>query len=343
MRLGTVIELVETGQLAVLLSMARAVRVYYRVPFLASCIENGVLALLRGGPVPIERIAASLALPPGSQAGLRAWLEFGVRLGELRQSPAGFALRSQLARRLAAPENDAAAAFVVEAARLHARYVTDTPARLRAGRPFTLADQDGRLVARSSRLLEPFVREAIDAVVPAHGPVRLLDIGCGSGTYLRHAAERNPELHALGLELQADVAAFARENLVRWNLAGRVTIEVGDVRDRTPAPAFDVVLLLNNVNYFPVADRVAVLRHVRGFLRAGGRLLVTIGCAGSAAVDILNLWGAMTAGCGALPSPDELAAHLEAAGFSAVRRRGLIPGYGYFAFCGSVEARAAGP
>jgi len=37
---------------------------------------------------------------------------------------------------------------------------------------FTLADQDGRMIARSSRLVEPFIFEALAGVVPEHGPVQ---------------------------------------------------------------------------------------------------------------------------------------------------------------------------
>jgi hypothetical protein len=122
----------------------------------------------------------------------------------------------------------------------------------------------------------------------------------------------------------------------------RVTIEARDVRAYAAPAAFDLVFLLNNLNYFPLEGRVDVLRHVRGLVRPGGRVLVTIGCAGSEATDLLNLWGATTTGCSPLPTPDEMVGQLRAAGFDPVRRRSLIPGYGYLAFVGHVAASAAG-
>jgi SAM-dependent methyltransferase len=77
-----------------------------------------------------------------------------------------------------------------------------------------------------------------------------------------------------------------------------------DVRTRAPHADFDLATLHNNIYYFPVVERVAVLRHVQAFLKPGGRLLVTTVCRGpGVAVDILNLWGAMTSGCGRLPAP----------------------------------------
>src|SRR5437867_2674560 len=242
-----------------------------------------------------DRPAGRLA-DPSMRDGLEAWLRVGVGLGELRAGPSGYGLRGALARKLTDPRHDAAAALVEEAARLHSVWLLESPARLRAGRRFTLADQDGRLVARSSRLVEPFVCEAIDDVVPRAGPVRLLEIGCGSAVYIRHAAGRNPELTALGLELQPEVAALAAENVSAWGLARRVAIEAGDVMARAAEAAFDLATLHNNIYYFPVEDRMRVLRHVRAFLGPGGRLLLTTLCQGKGVgVDILDRWAATTA------------------------------------------------
>ena len=62
------------------------------------------------------------------------------------------------------------------------------------------------------------------------GVASLLEIGCGSGFYIKYAASRNPSLAALGLELQPNVADVARRNISEWDLQGRVRIEVGDIR-----------------------------------------------------------------------------------------------------------------
>src|SRR5262249_13722996 len=152
-------------------------------------------------------------------------------------------------------EQDPVAALFEEAGVFHHRWITEATDRVHDGRPFASDDVPGELVARSSRTVEPFVREAVEDVIPAHGPVRLLEIGCGSGIHIRHAAACNPELRALGLELEPDVAALARENVRRWNLEDRVEIEQGDFRERAPTPDFDVATLHNNIYYFPVPER----------------------------------------------------------------------------------------
>ena len=179
------------------------------------------------------------------------------------------------------------------------------------------------------------MREAVQDVVPLRGAVRLLEIGCGSGQHIRTAAERNPELRAIGVEIAPAAVALARDNVRAWGLEDRVQIEESDVRLREPDGAFDLVTLHNNIYYFPVDRRTALLAHVRGFLRRGGHLLLTTAArGGSPTTELLNLWGAMTAGCGRLPGREELRGQLHDARFATVRLRRLIPGeriYSYVA------------
>jgi SAM-dependent methyltransferase len=333
MTLRTFWRLVRQSDLSVLLRIGRLQREYYRLCFLSAAAQEGLLARLADGPLTFEQLAAEYAPDPARHEGLRAWLGFGVRLGELRNDGGRYALRSWLARRLAQPGHDAAAALIEEAGTLHHALLLQGLGRLRAGRGFTLADQHGALIARSSRLLEPFVYEAVGAAIPPTGAVRLLEIGCGSGTYIRRAATLNPQLTAVGLELQPVVAEQARANLRAWGLAQRVTVEVGDVRARPAEPSFDVATLHNNIYYFPVAERPQLLAHVRGFLRAGGRLLITTACQGGRPeADVLNVWAALTEGCGRLPAAAELEQQLHAAGYANARSRRLVPGQSYYAF-----------
>jgi 4-hydroxy-2,2'-bipyrrole-5-carbaldehyde O-methyltransferase len=64
---------------------------------------------------------------------------------------------------------------------------------------------------------------------------------------LRYAANRNPSLTALGIELQSDVAELARTNIRSWALESRIEIEEGDIRSKTSREQFDIATLYNNI------------------------------------------------------------------------------------------------
>jgi cyclopropane fatty-acyl-phospholipid synthase-like methyltransferase len=153
---------------------------------------------------------------------------------------------------------------------------------------------------------------------------------------LRYAAQRNPQLTGVGIELQKDVAEHARRNVEEWHLGHRIVIEVADVRDKGPTPEFDLVTLHNNVYYFPTEEREKLFKHLMGFLKSDGVLLLTTGCqGGSYGLELLNLWASVTQGCGPLPTRDELTSQLTTAGFASVTARSLIPGDAYYSFLAS--------
>jgi 4-hydroxy-2,2'-bipyrrole-5-carbaldehyde O-methyltransferase len=324
--------LLRGGRLTALLGVGAELKSFYKLAYLAAAGEAGLLNRLAAGPVTFDSLADFFAAHGQGKEALEAWLQMGVRLRLLSLGPRGYALRG-LARALARPENDPALAMVEEVAGLHHKLISGTLPMLRSGDLWSLADQDGELIARSSRVLEAFQAEVIERAIPERSALRLLEIGCGSGVYLRYAATRNLSLTALGLELQPAVAEMARRNLRSWDLEDRVKVEDGDFRARAPGEQFDIATLYNNIYYFPVEERVALLQRIGSFLRPGGFLLLTTCCqGGSLATEALNLWGAATRGAGRLPGEQELVDQLRQAGFSGVKTKNLLPGDRFVAF-----------
>ncbi|HZZ39390.1 MAG TPA: methyltransferase domain-containing protein [Acidobacteriaceae bacterium] len=332
MLLKPFIRMLRDGRLTALLGVGSGLKPFYKLTYLAAAGEAGLLTRLAAGPATLESLAEFFAVAGQGREALEAWLQMGIRLRLLRLEPRGYALRG-LAKMLARPENDAALAMVEEVAGLHHKLLLATLPKLRSGELWSLGDQDGELIARSSRVLEAFQTEVMQRTFPAKGAVRLLEIGCGSGIYLRHAAGRNPSLTALGLELQPAVAEAARRNVKSWGLEGRVIVEDGDIRAKAPGERFDIATLYNNIYYFPVEERVALLEHVRSFLRPGGfLLLITLCQGGSLGGEALNLWGAATNGAGRLPAEDEMKSQFRQAGYGQVATINLIPGDRFMAF-----------
>jgi cyclopropane-fatty-acyl-phospholipid synthase len=95
---------------------------------------------------------------------------------------------------------------------------------------------------------------------------RLLDIGCGWGALVIHAA-RHYGVRATGITLSEQQAAFARERVARENLQDRVRIEVCDYRTLGAAESFDKIASVGMVehvglerlpDYFTAAYRALV-------------------------------------------------------------------------------------
>lgn len=140
----------------------------------------------------------------------------------------------------------------------------------------------------------------------------------------------------MGVEVQPDVAEMARTLLVERGLQERAEVLCGDIRGMEPQASFDLATLHNNIYYFPVQERAALLARVRAFLKPGGRLLLTTGCrGGSAFMAVLDLWGAITDGCGRLDTAADLTRHLEQAGFRSIQASSLLPGDSFYAFVAS--------
>lgn len=334
MGLKAIGEIIRKKELFLFLTASGLVTSFYRLSYIGALINNGFLKILEEKPVPFDELAKQVGVDEEHFGALEAWLGAGMRLKEIGLEERGYTLKG-ISKKLARVGNDSFLAIVQEVTSLHHRLILETPQKLRDGERWTLDDQDGEIIARSSRILEPFQREAIDATFPAGQPLTLLEVGCGSGIYLKYAAERNPQLSAIGVELQPSVVEMARRNLAGWGLEERVKIESGDIRGKTFEHPFDIVTLYNNIYYFPVSERVALLEHLRGYLKPDGFLVLITGCqGGGAAMDILNLWGAATQGCDRLPYVEEMTKQLETAGFVNVKAKNLLPGDSFYMFVG---------
>jgi cyclopropane-fatty-acyl-phospholipid synthase len=100
---------------------------------------------------------------------------------------------------------------------------------------------------------------------------RVLDIGCGWGSFALHAASVHG-VKVCGITLSEPQAALARERAVSAGLADRIEIRVADYRDLI-GEQFDAIASIGMVEHVGSANIDAYARLVAGALRPGGRLL----------------------------------------------------------------------
>ncbi|MCE5210456.1 MAG: methyltransferase domain-containing protein [Deltaproteobacteria bacterium] len=338
MNLKTFASLMKGSKILVLLRFKLMFSSFYRLNFFASMVDTVILERLARGPVTAESLLEDIGNDPSLRHAIESWLGLGVRLGMLKKSNKKYCLRGFLAKRLARPENDAIRALVREVASLHHFYIMQTPAKLARNDLWTASDQYNEhadFVARSSRNLEPFLFEFIDRFFPGSGSGRLLEVGCGHAGYIMYALGRNRDLSAIGLELDPQVAESARNAVRVRGLEDRVTILAQDVREFHAHEQFDILTLYNNIYYFPVEERVKLLKYLKHLLKPNGRIVITTGCVnGSIEFELVNLIHASTRGWGRLPDREEMLHQMFEAGFERNSAIDLLPGSKYYAFTG---------
>jgi cyclopropane-fatty-acyl-phospholipid synthase len=100
---------------------------------------------------------------------------------------------------------------------------------------------------------------------------RLLDVGCGWGGMVRHAAEHYG-VRALGVTLSREQATWAQERIKRDGLDHLAEVRHLDYRD-VPETDFDAVSAIGLIEHIGVKNYPAYFSFLRDKLRPGGRLL----------------------------------------------------------------------
>jgi len=100
---------------------------------------------------------------------------------------------------------------------------------------------------------------------------RVLDVGCGFGSFAIHAAARHG-VRVLGITLSAPQAEFARRRAKELGVDGQVEFRVADYRQLDEEP-FDAVASIGMVEHVGEERIDLYARQLARLLRPGGRLL----------------------------------------------------------------------
>jgi trans-aconitate methyltransferase len=153
----------------------------------------------------------------------------------------------------------------------------------------------------------------VDLLDPQPGE-RIIDLGCGTGTFTAEIAERGAEV--LGIDGNPEMIARAAA------LYPRLSFAIGDAHDFTTSEPYDAVAS-NAALHWMTRDPDAVIARVHDALRHGGRFVGELGGAGNCAELIAAMqtaWRVFGLGEPELPwyfpSPAEYATRLEAGGFT---------------------------
>jgi cyclopropane-fatty-acyl-phospholipid synthase len=100
---------------------------------------------------------------------------------------------------------------------------------------------------------------------------RVLDVGCGWGSFALHAAERHG-VHVTGITLSPSQAERARQRVAEARLEDRVEIRLQDYRELDGEP-FDAIASIGMVEHVGEAQIDVYAQQLARLLKPGGRLL----------------------------------------------------------------------
>ena len=130
------------------------------------------------------------------------------------------------------------------------------------------------IFSRGEQTLEAAQRAKLELVCTKLGlrtGERVLDVGCGWGSFALHAAGEHGA-HVIAITLSEPQAALARERAAAARLADRIEIRVADYRDLS-GEQFDAIASIGMVEHVGSANIDAYARQLATTLRPGGRLL----------------------------------------------------------------------
>jgi 4-hydroxy-2,2'-bipyrrole-5-carbaldehyde O-methyltransferase len=325
------LKLLRLPHLAAQAGIDRDIHAAIRLNFLYAACASGLLRQLRQWKQRSE-------LEPQFET-LDAMLDVGVAVGELKRDGNRYRISGKRALAVSGQDGDSLAALIEEFVTCHAAVYQDFGnLSAQSGKGNYLAGK-GELIARSSRVLEPFMVEFVKSQVAGKGPLTMLEVGCGSGIYLHHAASANPLATGIGIDLQKDVVAETSQRLVEWGLAPRFRVMYADIRQtcaETTGP-FDLITLYNNIYYFPETQRVRLLVLLRERLKPGGKLAVVSLFAGTTVVAAnFELVLRSTVGCAPMGTVENFVSQLHESGFREVTTMRLIPVQPFFGVTASL-------
>lgn len=301
-----------------------------RVHLLKTGVHLGLFEALReprGAPELADRLGLASDL-------VLAWLRAAHAQGLVALQGGRYRLRSFVTWLLDAPQAPTLHALIDQAADGYGPVLASLPELLKgAERPEFGSSSEAVRVAAITRLVEKPALRALARVPGTRSARRVLDVGCGFGSYLAGLLQRYRDCQGLGIELDPAVAEEARRTLREAQVSRRAEVRVGDFMTlELPKGNFDLVLVNHGLYYFPPPQRMSLLRRARGRLSEHGTLAIQTAAlprgalaralgttSWMATADLYlrahrNLYG--------LPDPEQLRSMLVECGF---RETGIVP------------------
>ena len=337
MKLKYIFSLIQMMRTPGLYRIIKDCQAVIRFHFIHSALDSGLLKALET-PQPIDDLIKKLKVKRVDL--LHAILDVGLSAGELSLNNGKYKLKGKISKSLITEKGDAIGALVQANATYYNSAYRELKDRMQGGELSDNLENIGDLVARVSKLQEPLIKNFIHYTVKGKKSMNLLEIGCGSGTFMKTAYKANENTVGLGIDMDTDVVKQAKNNMEKWGLSNRFNIFQGDIRtfEIEDSGPFDLITLYNLIYYFEPEERPALLKKLKANLSDHGKiaLVTTVRSNGKDIVAAnLNLANCSLKGVTAVPEINSLKKLFKNSGFFKIEVTQIIPGGAFYSILAS--------
>lgn len=337
MKLRHLLVSIKTMRIPGMFSLVKELKSSVKIHFIHSALESGLLEALQQ---PCSRGDLIEKLNVKRPEILDALLDLGLSLGELVQQGDQYLIKGKLSRIASTNAMGAIPAMIQGQVTYYNSAHRNAAERMRGGPLGNDLEHIGDLVARCSKIGEPIYKSFLKENVVNLESARILDIGCGSGTFLKTAFEANPSVNGVGMDIDPSVVEQAAGNMESWNLGDKFKIVQGDIAGRPEEikGSFDLITLFNVIYYFQVTDRTSVFSSIKNKLSKNGKLLILNSMRGAGRdwmTSNLNLVNSSLKGLTPLPDLELTSKQLRESGFNNIKTSRLMPGSEFYGITAS--------
>ena len=310
-------ELLKSGDLSAQRKCFKIMELEAGLIFYHAGIETGLFELL-SCPATFEEIMDKLFLK--NRQLLSSLLDMGCSLKELKLSRGKYSLKGAMAKALV--HNVPVRELVRETVGYHADLAKNLQTILFENLKHRYLEEFGGVIAESSRLTEPLIKAFIYKTVKKTRPLSILEIGCGSGEYLRYYVDINSRNTGMALDIDASAVQIAQKRIRENGIGENFTaVEDNIVRpEKIKGRKFDLVTSYSNIYYFSAEERLDLFRSIHGMLNENGMLMLATGVKSkSLSSSYYDLIFTATAGLYPLPDTPGLVRDIKKCGFERVR------------------------
>ncbi|MCP4670042.1 MAG: hypothetical protein GY857_01940, partial [Desulfobacula sp.] len=111
MAIKSLIKFFSNTPIMLMLRIGKLTKETCRTGFVLTAISEGIYDIMQSGPATFEEIQKFFKSDFNPE-GLRAWLDLGVSLGELKKTTNGYSIKGKLSKELIKPGNETWRAFL---------------------------------------------------------------------------------------------------------------------------------------------------------------------------------------------------------------------------------------